>query len=211
MAKIRESIPKGFIWTFLIFLCAFGFAAWLFFVQDGPEIATILSLVVGVIALIANPTNSRTSVWVALASALVLVALGTLGYVSYEHNRSLNVTHSVKIGEPTSGTDERVTSELLKDQSTPVSLIAPQPRRELTISFGITNAPSSNGMQDCRTDPETGIELTLDSQPSPIKLDSHEKTTIAVHGALDIRGVITMRANKGCRMQVYVDSAELHN
>ncbi|MBB5155042.1 hypothetical protein [Saccharopolyspora phatthalungensis] len=203
LAKVKEIVSRKFIWTLLFFLCSFGLTAWLFTVENGADIAGILALAVAIIALIVNPTDSRLSVWIAMGLALLFVVLGAAAYSVYEQTRSLQVVADVKF----SG----ATSELRNEQKVAMSIATTQERDYLTIRFGITNSRSGQKIQDCRTDPETKVDLKLDSDPSPITLSSDEPGTVAVHGAREINAVVTMRARDGCRMQLHVDSAELHN
>ncbi|MEV0054502.1 hypothetical protein AB0H34_28855 [Saccharopolyspora shandongensis] len=206
LEKLKKMASRRFFWTFLFFLCVFGFGAWLFAVQSGPEIATILSLVVSIIALIASPSESRNSVWIALASAFLVVAAGALGYVLYDNLRSVNVTANVRFDGTSEGT-----TELVNDQAATFTIATDESRDNLTIGFEITDAPTSSRIQDCRTDPDTGISLKLDSQPVAIRLSPSESATVPVHDAREIHGAVTMHARQECRVQVHVASAELHN
>ncbi|MEU5848802.1 hypothetical protein [Saccharopolyspora shandongensis] len=203
---MKKLASRRFFWTFLFFLCVFGFGAWLFAVQSGPEIATILSLVVSIIALIASPSESRNSVWIALASAFLVVVAGALGYVLYDNLRGVDVTAKARF----EGTSEG-TTELVNDQTATFTITADESRDNLTIGFEVTDAPTSSGIQDCRTDPDTRVSLKLDGQPAAISLPPSESATVPVHDAREIHGAVTMHARQGCVMQVHVASAELHN
>ncbi|RKT85336.1 hypothetical protein SAMN05421805_11587 [Saccharopolyspora antimicrobica] len=205
-SKLKAPLPPSFFWTLLFFLCLFGFTAWLLQVNAGAEIAGVLSLAVSVVALIASPSDSRPAVWGALASAFVLVVLGTLGYLIYDNLRSVDVTADVRF----EGAQQN-SPVLMNSQRTTFTIPVTEPRDHLTISFRITDAPDSEAVQDCGTDTFTSVELALGGNPDAIRLESGEERTLPVRGDPDIRGAVTMNALVDCQMQLQVARAELHN
>lgn len=205
-SKLKTQLTPRFFWPLLFFLCLFSFTAWLLQVNAGAEIAGVLSLTISVIALIASPSDSRPAVWGALASAFVLVVIGTLGYLLYDSFRSVDVTAKVSF----EGAQQNL-PVLMNGQRATFTIPVPEPRGYLTISFRITDAPDSKGFQDCSTDSTTSVELLLGGSPEEIRLNSDEEQTLRVHGNPDISGAVTMNALVECRMQVQITRAELHN